>query len=125
MRAKCFEYLQWCEDNPLYEEKLFAYQGEVTRARVDKMRMPTLGGMCVYLGISLETWCQYRDRFPDVTREVDALVRDAKLAGAAAELLNPNIVARDLGLGEKTEISGPNGGPIATEVTLNIKFIEP
>ena len=32
----CLEYFQWVEDNPLEEEKLFHYQGQIIRDTVSK-----------------------------------------------------------------------------------------
>ena len=34
------------------------------------------------------------------------------LSGAAADMLNANIIARDLGLSDKSELTGKGGGPI-------------
>ena len=101
----CVEYFEWVEDNPLQEEKLFAYQGEVTRATVNKMRAMTLDGLCIFLEIARRTWDEYRDRegFLPVTTRVEQIIRTQKFQGAAADLLNPNIIARDLGLADKKE----------------------
>ena len=45
---------------------------------------------------------------------MEQIIRTQKFEGAAAELLNPNIIARDLGLADRSEHSGPGGGPIRT-----------
>ena len=102
------EYFKWARDNPLYEEKVFVYQGDITRASVAHMRAMTISGLCIFLGISREAWQDYckREGFVRVTKEITEVIRDQKFAGAAADLLNANIIARDLGLAEKTEHSG-------------------
>jgi hypothetical protein len=101
----CVEYFEWVEANPLKEEKLFHHQGEIKRDTINKMRAMTLDGLCYFIGITLETWRMYRtDKdFSVVAREVDAIVREQKFAGAAADLLNANIIARDLGLKDATQ----------------------
>lgn len=104
----CCEYFQWVEDNPLKEEKVFAYQGEVLkngRTTVNKMRAMTLSGLQLFLDISHETWNLYRNRedFIEVTKKAEQVIYDQKFTGAAADLLNANIIARDLGLKEKSE----------------------
>lgn len=113
----CVEYFEWVEDNPLWEEKGFAFQGVVTKERFAKMRAMTIGGLCLFLDIDETTWRDWKssrsDLSPIITR-VEQVIRDQKFAGAAADLLNPNIIARDLGLVEKREHTGPNGGPIRT-----------
>lgn len=101
----CTEYFQWVEDNPLQEEKLFAYQGKITRETANKMRAMTLDGLCLFLGISDQTWRDYRKRedFLGVITRAEQIIRVQKFEGAAADLLNANIIARDLGLADKKE----------------------
>lgn len=120
----CEEYFQWVEDNPLQEEKLFVYQGDVTRATVNKMRAMTLDGLCQFLNICEKTWGNYRNNndFLQVTTRAERIIRIQKFAGAAADLLNANIIARDLGLADKKEHSGPDGKPI--DINVTIKYID-
>ena len=120
---KCAEYFEWVEQNPLYEMKAFMFQGVVVTEALPKMRAMTLNGLCNFLGITLQTWVNYRarDDFLDVTTRVDQIIRQQKFEGAAAELLNPSIIARDLGLAEKSEITGKDGGPIKSEVDVSAK----
>lgn len=115
--AAAVEYFEWVEANPLSEAKAFAYQGEVTIATLPKMRAMTIGGLCLFLDISQQAWSEYRDRegFGEVTTRVEDVIRNQKFTGAAADLLNANIIARDLGLADKSEFSGRDGGPIETK----------
>ena len=112
--SACLEYFEWVEANPLYETKAFAFQGEVTYAELPKMRAMTVSGLCIFLEIGVQTWRDYRAKqdFSEVTTRVDEIIRTQKFEGAAADLLNPNIIARDLGLADKSELSGPDGKPI-------------
>jgi hypothetical protein len=101
----CCEYFEWVEQNPLYEMKPFAYQGVVAQEPVAKMRAMTIDGLCLFLDIDLKTWANWRSQedFIQVVSRAENVIRSQKFAGAAAELLNPNIIARDLGLADKTE----------------------
>lgn len=101
----CCEYFQWVEDNPLWESKLFSYQGEVSEGVAPKMRAMTISGLCLFLDITRETWGQWRkDKdFSDVITRAEEVIYSQKFAGAAADLLNANIIARDLGLKESSE----------------------
>jgi hypothetical protein len=76
----------------------------------------TISGLCLFLDIAEETWSNYRERedFVGVTTRAEKIIYNQKFSGAAADLLNANIIARDLGLKEKseTELTGKNGGPI-------------
>lgn len=112
----CCEYFEWVENNPLQEEKIFQYQGMIVRDTAAKMRAMTVGGLCIFLDIDRKTWdnyCNLEDFF-QVTSKVEEIIRNQKFSGAAADLLNANIIARDLGLADKKELSGNNGGPIVT-----------
>lgn len=101
----CVEYFDWVEQNPLLEAKAYAYRGDVTIKQVPKMRAITVSGLCIFLDISLQTWTQYRSRqgFADITARVDEIIRTQKFQGAAADLLNASIIARELGLAERPE----------------------
>lgn len=112
----CVEYFEWVGDNPLMEEKVFHTNGVITRAEVSKMRAMTIGGLCIFLDIDQTTWGDYRKRedFTPVITRAEEVIRTQKFTGAAAEMLNPNIIARDLGLSDKSELTGANGGPIQT-----------
>ena len=115
----CCEYFEWVENNPLKESQAFAYQGNVKDHEVSKMRAMTLTGLCIFLDIDMTTWAEYRQRegFSSVTTRVDEIIRTQKFEGAAAGLLQPNIIARDLGLADKQEHTGKDGGPMEHEVS--------
>lgn len=122
----CCEYFQWVEDNPLWETKAFAYQGVVTQEPVARMRAMTVDGLCIFLDINPSTWYDWRSEkndFSNIVSRVESIIRSQKFAGAAADLLNANIIARDLGLSDRQsqEVSGPNGGPMEASVTINFK----
>lgn len=122
LREACEEYFQWVEDNPLQEAKPFAYEGVVTIENVNKLRAMTLGSLCLFLDIDQSTWIEYRKHkdFSDVCSRVETAIREQKFGGAAAGLLNPAIIARDLGLADKRELSAPGGGPIQTDNTHRV-----
>lgn len=103
----CIQYFRWVESHPLVEEKANVFRGLITRYEVTKMRAMTLSAMCLYIGITRETWTQYRkkDGFSDICTRVDEIIKSQKFEGAAAEMLNPAIIARDLGLAEKRQIT--------------------
>jgi hypothetical protein len=100
----CVEYFEWVEDNPLKEDGVYAYQGNIKHEPKAKMRAMTTNGLCIFLGIVHDTWIDWRNNrpeFSEVITRVEGIIRAQKFEGAAAELLNANIIARDLGLIEK------------------------
>ena len=113
MWERAIEYFQDCiDDKSLCEVKAFAYQGEVTQEKVPRMRAMTQAGLCAYLNIGTSTWHTYKDRdeFLEVTSKIEQIMYEQKFSGAASGLLNANIIARDLGLADKQEIT--HGGDV-------------
>ena len=128
LRNACYEYFEWVEENPLYEEKIFHSSGMITKDTVTKMRAMTISGLCIFLDIDRTTWENYRNN-PDffrITKEVEEIIYNQKFTGAAADLLNPNIIARELGLSDKVqnEHTGANGTALPAPV-FNFNPIKP
>lgn len=100
------EYFQWIEDNPLLEGKAAQFQGKFVYGDVKKMRAMTIYGLCRFLHINFKTWQLYKERddFIHITNEIEEIIKEQKFTGAAADLLNANIIARDLGLADKKEV---------------------
>ena len=118
--SACVEYFEWNVENPLYEDKLVSFQGIVTHEPVAKMRAMTMYGLCQFLDIHFDTWCEWKKSRPDLSDAIaraESVIKRQKFEGAAADLLNPNIIAKDLGLADRQqhEHSGPDGKPIQTE----------
>jgi hypothetical protein len=115
------EYFEWVADNPL--EKAIVYQGEVT-GKESLMRAMTIGGLCLFLDVNENYLTDFVDNLDDeaddakdfsrIIKKIYQVIRTQKFEGASAGLLNPNIIARDLGLKEATtnEHTGKGGGPI-------------
>lgn len=100
------EYFKWCIDNPLYEVVI---QGG-KQWDVPKMRAMTVEGLCIFMDVMTKTFNNYCDKsnesykdFLPITTRIKEAIRTQKFEGAAAGLLNANIIARDLGLKDKSE----------------------
>lgn len=107
----CQQWFQWVEDNPLTEYKVAQFQGQPVEMEVPKMRAMTIGGLCIFLGMTSETWRTYRDKdgFSVIVTEVEQVIYNQKFVGASADLLNSNIIARDLGLADKKDHASSDG----------------
>ncbi len=109
--AAC-EYFEWCDENPLEEEKAFHYQGITSKENINKMRAYTLTALCLYLDCSTQYFRNFEDNNKDtkdfmaVITRIRETIYSQKFTGAAADLLNANIIARDLGLTDKQEVTG-------------------
>lgn len=100
------EYFQWCVDNPLIEVD---FRGKwLQRVELPKWRVFTWEGLELYVGCySLR---QYKkdeaySEFSQVIDEIERVIYSNKFEGAAAGFLNANIISRDLGLRDKTDIT--------------------
>ena len=88
--------------------------GEIEMVMIPKMRAMTLDGLVFFINIGHETWREWRNDpyFSGIIDKADEIMRTQKFTGAAAGQLNANIIARDLGLTDKTEAK--------TEATVKI-----
>ena len=111
LHTACMEYFEWVEENPLYEAKAFAYQGQVTVEYLPKMRAMTIAGLCLFLDIDNSTWFDYKAKpdFSNVCEAVEKAMYQQKFTGASADLLNASIIARDLGLADKQDLTSSDG----------------
>lgn len=119
--AAC-EYFQWCQDNPLIEVDFRGKNAE--QVELPKMRAFTMEGLCRYLDANTRYFKDFEKNCPDdfspIITRIKEIIYDQKFTGAAAGFLNPNIIARDLGLKDasKQEISGPDGGPVQFNIIM-------
>lgn len=81
----------------------------------------------MFLDIDETTWRGWKrdrsDLIPIITR-AERVIYKQKFEGASADLLNANIISRDLGLANKTELTGKDGGAIAVKDASEDALIE-
>lgn len=119
----CVEYFQWCEDNPLIETD---FRGkDATKVDLPKMRAFTIHGLCLYLGVNTKYFNDFkgsetakREGFAEVLTRISDTIYNQKFTGAAAGFLNPNIIARDLGLRDGQDVK--HEGLPDPNITVNI-----
>jgi hypothetical protein len=117
------EYFQWCIDNPFQEQVVFHAQGVITKDFINKIRPFTMQGLCSYLDCNTvyfnhfakdleEASTEISDEakkinadFSKIVTHIRETVYNQKFSGAASGFLNPNIIARDLGLTDKSDIT--------------------
>jgi hypothetical protein len=96
---KANEYAKWCEANPLMEHKAF---GNGTVVQLPHMRAMTIQGFCLFANMSVSTWQEYEkdEAYSSIITHVRGIFFSQKFEGAAADMLNANIIARELGLAD-------------------------
>jgi len=112
MKERAFEYFEWLDKHSLKESKAFSSQGEVIYGEISKMRPATQQGLCVFLNIGVSTWHDYKKKpeYSEVINAIESVMYEQKFSGAAAGFLNANIIARDLGLKDTSDIDITSGG---------------
>jgi len=121
MLDAAYEYFKWCDENPLIEVD---YRGSNPPIKVElpKMRAYTLHGLTCYLDVNTVYFNQFaidcgakKDEiskdFSKVITHVREVIYNQKFVGAASGFLNPNIIARDLGLKDNQDLT-TGGKPI-------------
>lgn len=120
--AAAEEYFEWVEATPLLEERVFVNQGDVTRVNLPHPRAMLVTTMERFIGVSHGCWVKYtqREEYKEVCERIKSVIFQQKFELGCADMLNPNLVARELGLMEKKilEHSGPDGKAI--ELTTEV-----
>lgn len=126
--AAC-DYFQWCEDNPLISVEQARQSAKPGKDKdgnpvfpsptieLPKMRAFTIQQLCLYLDVNTVYFNQFEKSlidkddqiskdFSQICIRIREIIYTQKFTGAAAGFLNPQIIARDLGLADKSELVG-------------------
>jgi len=99
------EYFQWCEDHPIEAED---NKGTKNVNLVKFNRPFTLKGFCIYCDASENWFIEFRkiaDKdFLYIIHKIEEIIYNQKFEGAAIGIFNANIIARDLGLSDKSMV---------------------
>jgi len=110
--AAC-EYFQWCDENPWYKNeavKAGDHFGE--HVQIPIARPYTIKGLCIYLDCNSEYFRQFKASlgneqtdFSRIILLIEETIYTQKFEGAAVGAFNSNIIARDLGLTDKKDVT--------------------
>lgn len=122
LRRACIEYFDYNLNNPILIAEPVKFMGNCTIKEIPHSSPLTVGGLCLFLDINFQTWKNYSAKegyqdFFEVCEWAEGVIRQQKFAGAAAGVFNAAIIARDLGLADKREITGKDGTPLTTITT--------
>ena len=123
--AAC-EYFKWCDDNPWYRNeavKSGMMAGEIVS--IPTARPYTLTALCLYLGVGAQYFRDFKKGLKVDENEIDKdfsllvirieeIIYSQKFEGAAVGVFNSSIIARDLGLADKSETKTEHSGEIKT-----------
>lgn len=106
--SKAQEYIDYCLNTPIYQTD---FRGkDSNRVEIPKMRAMCLKGLCHWVGISTTTLHEMEkdQKYANIITQVKQLMFTYKFEGAAADQLNHNIIARDLGLQDHQKVNSTN-----------------
>lgn len=106
--SSAVQYFQWVEDNPLVEEKVFFNKDGAHREDITHPRPMTLKAMWVHMNIGKASWYDYRAKedYANVCEEIDSIIYEQKFSYAAADMMNAQLIGKELGIAEVTKHTG-------------------
>lgn len=118
------EYFNWVDAHPWYKVEANKTTGKLIK--IPTVRPYTLRAFFLYVHASENFWSEFKKAkhqdFLGVIEQIENAMYSQKFEGAAVGAFNANIIARDLGLRDKTEITGEDGAPLIPAITHNVNF---
>lgn len=125
------EYFEWCEEHPLHQQDFIGTKEGVVEVSKERMRPFTLEGLCIYLRVNTVFFHNFEQRlkerqlpgwqeFSKVCTYIRDTIRNQKFTGAASGFFNAQIIARDLGLANKQELTGEGGKALNPTVIVQL-----
>jgi len=103
----CLEYFEVTSKQTVYK---FDYVGKDGNKVETHTPIPfTISGLCTFLDISQQSWYNYKNNntkdFFEVCTRVEDIIKTQKFNYAVANIFNHSIIARDLGLVDKQDLT--------------------
>jgi hypothetical protein len=101
------EYFQWCIDNPVIQIDFRSTKNGLERIEIPHPQVFQKGALARFCGVS--EWRLINDLkgvssdFSQVITYIEGVVRDQKFKYATVNMFNSNIIARDLGLKDRSD----------------------
>jgi hypothetical protein len=119
------EYFNWVDGHPWYKVSAIK-SGDFAKEMVKEpvARPYTITGFLIYCDASESYWRKFKatenlpEDFFTVIERIEQIIYTQKFEGAAVGAFNANIIARDLGLVEKGELTGKDGVPLTGLITM-------
>lgn len=111
------EAFTWLHTHPKRKQVIFHNKGAITKTYETLERPFSIHAVAMCMGISLQCLNGYRERpeFAEALAWIDGVIYTQKFEGAAVGTLNANFIARDLGMADRSEVTGKDGGPLKTQ----------
>jgi hypothetical protein len=104
---KACDYFEWCESNPWNKnEAIKGGDAAGTIMQIPTERPFTIHAFCIFAGIVTKTFWNYEqdEAYLPICTRIREIIYSQKFEGAVVGAFNANIIARDLGLSDKSEL---------------------
>jgi len=128
--AAC-EYFEWVDTNPWFKVEQAKgapkpikndegeYEWPPNLIEIPTARPYTIKAFLLYIGTSESYWKDFKkanhEGFSSIIETIEYAMYSQKFEGAATGAFNANIIARDLGLSDKKELTGKDGEKLIPE----------
>ena len=108
---KAIEYFKWADENPIIKtDAVRGGQNAGDILEIPIQRPYSIEALCIYLGITYQTFKNYEKNenykdFFEVFAYVKQIIENNQFDGATVGTYNANIIARKLGLADKSEVT--------------------
>jgi hypothetical protein len=102
---KAIDYFEWIDENPITTKRTTVSDKGVFVNQDELQRPYTWHGLYAFLGVCNLDHYKTKKEFSDVLTHIDNIMRSQKFEGASAGIFNANIIARDIGLKEQTDVT--------------------
>jgi len=130
----CSEYFESIDSNPFYKAEaktinIGDYQSQVEIVNMPVMKPYTIQGLCRYLDANTHYFNHFeadlKDKedslskdFKQILTRVREIIYEQKFSGAASGFFNGNLITRDLGLKESTDLNHTGIPTQSVQVTI-------
>lgn len=111
------EYFKECDSRPFTKNETTTSEKGIYYKVTEHSIPYTWEGLYVHLGVCNLDHYKTKEAFSGILTHIGNIIRNQKFSGAAAGIFNANIIARDLGLSEKTENRNDNLNVNSQELT--------
>lgn len=111
LQTKINQYFTQCKEDPIIKYdviKTGERAGETLEIPITRPYMLT--GLCLYIGITPETFYQYLNenysnkRITEIATRANLIIKDNQVSGATAKIYDQTLVARMQGINERSEV---------------------
>lgn len=113
----CKPYFEHVDNNPFVTTETTQSEKGTYLKEVNHKIPYTWEGLYTFLGISNLDRYREKEEYAAIITHIGSIIRNHKFSGASAGIFNANIIARDLGLMEKTDITS-NGKDVSGSPTV-------